>query len=51
MKQWINLEKIILVELLENASLQLYEVVAHHDCEESLVAGVDCHVQGSRLQQ
>ena len=38
-----------LVELLEDTPLQLHKVVAHHDGEERLVAGIDCYVQGCSL--
>ena len=44
-----NLEQVVLVKLLEDTALKLYEVVAHHDGEESFVTGIDGHIEGGGL--
>ena len=46
-----HLEKVLLVERLEHATLDLNEVVGYHDGQQSLVGCVDCHVETSCLYQ
>ena len=46
-----HLKKIVLVKFLEYTSFNLHKVVAHHDGEERLVAGVDGHVERGGLEQ
>ena len=45
------LEQIVFIKFLEDAAFQLDEIVGHHDGQQSLVAGVDGHVEGCGLQE
>ena len=46
-----NLEQIVFLEFLEDASFEFDEVVGHHDGEQSLVVGIKGNVECSRLKK